>query len=179
VSSNALDIKVNAKPSISIISQDGIAVNKYSQPVITATIAGAATTPKIRWYLNNNLVANNDKLEYRSGYRTNGDQIYATLESNADCGPVATLSSNKIIFEVLVAINEGNIQKIGFYPNPVTDILTIDANEIDGLVIYDQLGIEVLRSDKLYVDIASLAAGIYTLEVSKDGNTFMARLLKK
>lgn len=76
--------------------------------------------------------------------------------------------------------------KLTIYPNPAEAEISLglDGDLISGSVrIYNQLGQVQLQSELMvnrpYLDISSLASGLYIVQVSMDGNTFSRKLIKK
>ena len=71
------------------------------------------------------------------------------------------------------------------YPNPTTDILTIEAaNAIDGVSIINLLGQEVVKTNasvakNLTINIADLQSGIYIVKLNSNGVIATQRLIKK
>ncbi len=58
----------------------------------------------------------------------------------------------------------GLAEKIKFYPNPVNDLLRIDAEiDLDEIVISNLFGQEMLRSAENQIDVSGLPAGMYTI----------------
>lgn len=107
-------------------------------------------------------------------------KIYALTENP---NSLILLRTNQVVTG-LIETSSGNGGNIRLYPNPVTDIFTIDANDITGkneIAICDQQG-KVLRSlnvsDNLYdsgkmkIDISDLPSGMYLIVLkSKESST--------
>jgi hypothetical protein len=60
-----------------------------------------------------------------------------------------------------------------YYPNPVTDVLTVSySNVISDVVVYNLLGQQMLTSKpnatQTQVDLSSLTAGTYMVKVTSD-----------
>jgi len=71
-----------------------------------------------------------------------------------------------------------------YYPNPVNNILTLDAQKnIESVVAYNMLGQEVLRLSpntvNAEVDMSSLLSGAYFVKVSIQGATKTVRIIKQ
>lgn len=74
--------------------------------------------------------------------------------------------------------------KIKLYPNPVENNVTISQQEvIDGITVYNLLGQKVLMqkfaSNEVSVNLESLSAGAYLLEVSSAGIQKTTKIVKK
>jgi len=68
----------------------------------------------------------------------------------------------------LLSTQESTLTNFSFYPNPVTNILTIDLSQSDILQkvsIYNSIGQEVLTSTQSTLDVSSLSKGVYIIEV--------------
>ncbi len=78
----------------------------------------------------------------------------------------------------------GNLAAFTYYPNPVNNILTLDAQKnIESVVAYNMLGQEVLRLSpntvNAEVDMSSLLSGAYFVKVSIQGATKTVRIIKQ
>jgi len=78
----------------------------------------------------------------------------------------------------------GNLAAFTYYPNPVNNILTLDAQKnIESVVAYNMLGQEVLRLSpnvaNTEVDMSSLLSGAYFVKVSIQGATKTVRIIKQ
>lgn len=75
-------------------------------------------------------------------------------------------------------------EKATLYPNPVTNVLNIDAKEdISEIKVYNMAGQQVLskeaRSKNPKIDMSTLKAGVYVVEVTSDSNTTTHKVIKK
>lgn len=75
-------------------------------------------------------------------------------------------------------------EKATLYPNPVTNALNIDAKEdISEIKVYNMVGQQVLskeaRSKNPKIDMSTLKAGVYVVEVTSDSNTTTHKVIKK
>jgi len=68
---------------------------------------------------------------------------------------------------------------VSIYPNPATSEINIHAEGFLNLEVYDEAGRRVMGADHTVVDISSLAAGIYTVNVRTDRGTSVQKLVKK
>lgn len=76
------------------------------------------------------------------------------------------------------------ISQFTYYPNPVNNTLTLDAQKnIESVVAYNMLGQEVLRLSpnvaNTEVDMSSLISGAYFVKVSIQGATKTVRVVKQ
>jgi len=77
----------------------------------------------------------------------------------------------RLVKKVPTAIkNQENNNPIRIYPNPVTDVLYIKAQEGTFVRLYDQTGRllkdKILEDDELSIDVSNLPSGLYILAVS-------------
>ena len=83
----------------------------------------------------------------------------------------------------VVGIDEPTASNFTYYPNPVTEVITLTAQTaISSVFVYNLLGQKVLRSDGVVdgnVDVSSLEAGIYIFHVRlEDGETEIFKIIK-
>lgn len=82
------------------------------------------------------------------------------------------------------AVENDIIEGLSLYPNPVSDVLQIDAQDnITSLVIYNQLGQIVKKTmpnqTKITMDVSDLATGLYMVEVKSNDKKSIKKLIKK
>ena len=70
-------------------------------------------------------------------------------------------------------VEENLAQSISLYPNPAKDVLTVKADNISNVVIYNSLGQKVFAqtfdTDEATIDMSGFDAGIYMVRVNADG----------
>jgi beta-glucanase (GH16 family) len=105
--------------------------------------------------------------------------IRITKNGNARMG---TLDAEPTTDDVSSNYNLGN--DVGIFPNPIEgELRFISGVDLGGGTarIISDMGVEVVNtsisSDK--IDVSSLNAGIYTILINKDGNSFSKRFVKK
>ncbi|GAA0872830.1 hypothetical protein GCM10009117_19770 [Gangjinia marincola] len=79
------------------------------------------------------------------------------------------------------SLNKENF-KLSFYPNPATDVLTINAEnkKLTEISIFSLQGRKILQSKNNTVDVSKLQAGIYLVKaVSQEGIIMTKRFIKK
>lgn len=68
------------------------------------------------------------------------------------------------------------------YPNPVSEILQINTNgvEVKQISIFDSMGKRIMKTEgqTKSVDVSSLAAGLYFLEITSQGTTTIKKFIK-
>ncbi|MBL4662263.1 MAG: T9SS type A sorting domain-containing protein [Flavobacteriaceae bacterium] len=82
-----------------------------------------------------------------------------------------------------LGIEDAAIGSINIYPNPVTDILTIDVSNssITALYVYDSLGKLVLQKGRGFyqLDVSSLPTGLFFLQLETDRGVFTHKIIKE
>lgn len=115
----SLTILPNITPSLSITASD-IDFCDNEQVDFTANIQNAGNMPEIQWFVNNNLVSEDQSL-FTSTTLNNNDIIQCVVTSNYICASPITIQSNSITVSV--------------QPNPIVSIIYNTIN--GGLLIVD------------------------------------------
>ena len=76
-------------------------------------------------------------------------------------------------------VSENEIEAVAVYPNPVTDRLTVKADDLQSIEIYNLVGQLVKRSTSSIIDFGNLNEGVYFVRVKADGNTVTKRVVKQ
>ena len=97
-----------------------------------------------------------------------------------------TIYFDNLYFWKSTATNIGNVVNAEFsiYPNPVNDILNVNASKtIESIQVYNLSGSCVhsvlLNANNTTIDISQLSKGVYILKVAIDGKTGTTKLIKK
>ncbi len=98
----------------------------------------------------------------------NAWEIDASAQFSNDCGTVS--------------VNDVLLQKVSISPNLVTDVLQVKNLEIENLskiIVYNVLGKEVLKSNKINTPISTLTNGIYLVKIiTKNGQYSINKIVK-
>lgn len=79
-----------------------------------------------------------------------------------------------------LSTEQNALDNFSVYPNPVQDILHIDAvSMVDKVNVYNTLGKKVATSSTQTIDVSYLASGIYFAEIISQGNRAVKRIIKK
>ena len=98
---------------------------------------------------------------------------------NTDCysAPIKSKYDNEYFVKYyysLDGVEENMAQTVSVYPNPAKDVLTVKAENINSVVIYNSLGQKVyaqtLDVNETTIDISGLEAGIYMVRIVANGN---------
>jgi hypothetical protein len=80
----------------------------------------------------------------------------------------------------LLADNDNDLAGFTMYPNPVQDILSIQATEtIETISVYNMLGQEVINTSKTQIDMSALPSGSYIVKVQAGLQTGSYKLIKE
>ena len=76
-------------------------------------------------------------------------------------------------------VGENEEKNIAMYPNPVRDRLTVNAENLQSVEIYNLVGQLVKASTANVIDFGDLNEGIYFVRVKADGKTVTERIVKQ
>lgn len=82
----------------------------------------------------------------------------------------------------LVISEEDFSQSLSFFPNPVSSILQIKTSNtlsFEKVTVYSLLGQKILQTSEKEINLESLSAGIYLVEVVTDKGTVTKRIIKE
>ena len=119
----------------------------------------------------------------------NIDPQYATYDSEGhtinDPWPTGFASSGMdldavgVIHDIAHNVNENETIDIALYPNPVKDRLTVNAENLQAVEIFNLVGQLVLTSNSSVIDFGNLNEGVYFVRVKADGMTVTKRVVKQ
>ena len=79
-----------------------------------------------------------------------------------------------------LSTNDAEINNYQMYPNPVSNILTIESKtSVDNITVINVQGVKVLRTNKQTIDFSRLQSGIYILKLERDNQVTYKRVVKK
>lgn len=125
---------------------------------------------------------------FNSGNISGNGQTFSHTFANAGVSSykcnVHAMMQGTITASAVAGVIENNKMKFEYFPNPTTDVLTINAGEIiDNIEIYDSTGRQVMNSksgnatSKIYM--ANYTAGTYFVKVSIGDKTENITVIKK
>lgn len=76
-------------------------------------------------------------------------------------------------------VPENEIEAVAAYPNPVKDRLTVKAENLQSVEVYNLVGQLVMTSVLPVIDMSDLNRGIYFVRVMADGKTVTKRVVKQ
>ena len=120
----------------------------------------------------------------------NIDPLYATYDSEGhtinDPWPTGFASSGMDLDAVGVIhdlahsdVSENGEEVISLYPNPVKDRMTVNAENLQAVEIFNLVGQLVLASNFSVIDFGNLNEGVYFVRVKADGITVTKRVVKQ
>lgn len=119
----------------------------------------------------------------------NIDPQYATYDSEGhiinDPWPTGFASSGMdldavgVIHDIAHNVQENETIDIALYPNPVKDRLTVNAENLHAVEIFNLVGQLVLTSNSSVIDFGNLNEGVYFVRVKADGMIVTKRVVKQ
>ena len=76
-------------------------------------------------------------------------------------------------------VPENENETVAVYPNPVKDRLTIKAENLQSVEVYDLMGQRVLTTTTSTIDMSGLYQGVYFVRITSDGKTVTKRVVKQ
>lgn len=126
--------------------------------------------------------------QYRSGQPhvsgvAEGDSNIITSNSTiTNTFNARQFSINVVEVENTLSINNIDENSIGMYPNPVTDILTIDTYAtLQHISVYSINGAKVFTAEKVNnntIDLSTLTSGMYILKIETNKGSVFKKLIK-
>ncbi len=119
----------------------------------------------------------------------NIDPQYATYDSEGhiinDPWPTGFASSGMdldavgVIHDIAHDVQENETIAIALYPNPVKERLTVNAENLQAVEIFNLVGQLVLTSNSSVINFDNLNEGVYFVRVKADGMTVTKRVVKQ
>jgi len=107
--------------------------------------------------------------------------VYFASQTIADCESINRL-------QITAGVNLGNtvfdMHKLRYYPNPVTDVITLEYNKtISSITVYNLLGQKVITKEpnisNTQLNMSSLPAGSYIIRISSGNEYGTIKIIKK
>lgn len=175
VQSNAITADVNAlvTAAINITATPASNAPQTTPVVYTAAVSGTSVY-NLDWYVNNQLVSQqaSPNNTYTRTAAAVPDTVYAVLRVEG-CFTAPTYQSNQVIVSLTNSIPKVALDLgLTFYPNPVQHSLTVEVHKgaLKEIQLLNMLGqvqhtAQTPGSQKLVMDFAHLASGVYYVKV--------------
>lgn len=76
-------------------------------------------------------------------------------------------------------VPENEVEVVALYPNPVKDQLTVKAENLQSVEVYNLVGQQVMVATASVIDMSGLNEGIYFVRVTAEGKTVTKRIVKQ
>lgn len=112
-------------------------------------------------------------------YTTGGNYtVCLTAVDNATNIADITCISN-VDPSAVVSLQENNSSTIKLYPNPVHDVLTIDAQNVSSVKVYSTTGVLVLDTESTTIDMSEYDNGLYIIQIQFNNQTISTKRVIK
>ena len=105
--------------------------------------------------------------------KTNGSYAAEITKSGcidtSDCYIVSTVGID----------NPATLSNVKVYPNPTSGKLTIDAENFEGVEVYDVSGRLIIKSALKTIDLEEQSKGLYLLKINANGTTQEFKVFKE
>ncbi len=189
-----ITVSVNYTPTTNqmLTKCDSMIVNGnmyYSTQMVYDTLSGSLcdsivitdlTINSGATYTDSVTITTGDSLFVGGAFQTNPGTFYDTLMTSANCDSIVTT-----ILDVLIGIEESIKTSIKVYPNPLQDVLFINADtRLNSIELIDTKGRLVraikLNDSKTSIDIKDLKAGMYFYKIITINNELLrGKLIKE
>ena len=85
-------------------------------------------------------------------------------------------------YDDMLDIVETQVVASNIYPNPVEDILNVEAENIDLVELYDIYGRKLYseeKSDNIRIDMNNFSDGVYFVKIYSEGKSSVEKIMKK
>lgn len=134
---------------------------------------GFGTSSALRYKSTTNVKLNNKKVSFAIKYHKFGE--FEEFQNNI------RVHGFKVVKSTASGINEKQIDTVGFYPNPVNDVVCFNANITGEAFVYDILGRLVIQTAIVNnkIDVSSLPCNNYILKIKSQNKVFNFHFIKK
>jgi hypothetical protein len=131
----------------------------------------------VDWSIGNSIISNVNNATY--SFKGAGLYEIEMNVSNSECADLKTETVTVVNKTTGIETIEG--EDITFYPNPVTDILYINATKYITIEIVDILGKTVVKTSNKTINLENVSVGMYIIQVYDTNNSLIGteKLIKK
>ena len=121
----------------------------------------------------------NDSYTWIDGitYTSSNTTVTDTSEASNGCDSIVSL--NLTIVSTVGIDNSAILSNVKVYPNPTSGNLTIDAENFEGVEVYDVSGRLIIKSKLNTIDLAVQPEGLYLLKIYARGTTQEFKVFKE
>jgi hypothetical protein len=168
---NGVNISVSAPPTVSVIS---LPANGHICPTESATMSASGGSTFV-WSPAGSLDNSNAQTVSATPAQTT---VYTVVGTDANgCSNSTTYT---ITVDACLGLSENEEIQWMVYPNPTTDILTVDYPEsFSKIELVDQSGRVIVTSKDAALSIGNLTSGLYTLRVFGTSGIYTKQVVKK
>lgn len=136
--------------------------------------------PNVVWYLTYDDAVNGVNPLPQNMPLVDGSTYYAVIIGANGCASEPTA----IDIVVKLGLNDFDLSKLRYYPNPVNDVLTVRYSEVITKVeVFDLNGRLVITrafdKPEVQLDLSALSAGTYMLNIHAKDNSQFVKVVKK
>jgi len=136
--------------------------------------------PNVVWYATYDDAMKGINALSKSMPLVKGTTYYAVIIGANGCPSLPTPIEARIV----LGVNDFDLSKLKYYPNPVNDVLTITYTDvITNVEVFDLNGRMVIKRDfdnqTVQLDFSSLSAGTYMLNIKTKENSQFVKIVKK
>ena len=128
-----------------------------------------------------NKAASSGFVQYRIKPKANlpaGTQIKNTAYIYFDYNPAIVTNTSLNNFTAPSSINQlSNNNAIKIYPNPSNNKITIDANDVIDVKLFDVLGNEIISTKQNQIDVSNFNDGVYFIQVQTKQNSYTQKIM--
>ena len=124
--------------------------------------------------------ATGDWSGYSVSLSSNGSAVAIGAVNNDGSSALGSGHARVYDLSALLSSDEFVLSQFSIYPNPAKEKVTIDLKaglELQEILIYNNLGQQIMMSKKLVVDTSSLNSGLYYLQIKTDKGNGTKKLI--
>jgi len=124
-------------------------------------------------------VVANDSCTWIDGvtYTLSNTTATDTLIASNGCDSIVSL--NLTIVNTVGLNSQATLSNVQVYPNPTSGKLTIDAENFEGVEVYDVSGRLIIKSELKTIDLEEQSKGLYLLKINANGTKQELKVLKE
>jgi hypothetical protein len=130
---------------------------------------GFGKVATLQFILRDTITSNEFYVTINNGIKTNNAGTYSNLNTGTD---------SVALSQGITAINQiSNNSTIKIYPNPANNKITIDANDVVDIKLFDVLGNEITSVKQNQIDVSNFNDGVYFIQVQTSTGTTTQKII--